>query len=118
VTADDLPAGSAGDSGPVGQEFDFPTPPVNADVMVILVFRSFRVKGDRCGPGLVSLISRARPGAAGACGPDSPLFAGMSVPSESRRGRPLHDRGSLASYLTLSRVARGGFTPGLPQIPA
>jgi hypothetical protein len=36
VAAQDLSPGSVGADGPVGEEFDFPAPPVDADVMMIL----------------------------------------------------------------------------------
>ena len=36
MAADDLALRAAGDDGPVGQEFDFPSTPVNADVMMEL----------------------------------------------------------------------------------
>jgi hypothetical protein len=36
VAAEDLSLGSAGDGSSVGQEFDFPAPPVDADVVVEL----------------------------------------------------------------------------------
>jgi hypothetical protein len=82
VAAQDLAPGSGGPDRSVGQEFDFPSPPVNADIMVELAEQNAVLDAGRAAvllpPDMMhvtigrALVAAAGPGALLVAGDDGP----------------------------------------------
>jgi hypothetical protein len=103
VAADDLPLGSAGDGFAVGQEVDFPAPPVNTDVVMELTQQDAIADAGGSAVFLVPQVVHVALGGAlvAAAGPGAVLVA-----QDDRAADGFGDAGGVALVRVLCRELR------------